>query len=671
MSVARLHRRLAVGMGLAGLVAFAGGAAIDPLPGILAGAALVLALFWQPSPERSAVLERVWLPIAIVLVVRAFVHAFFLDGDVVVPVVDLLLLLLAAEALRSLDSPNDLRLYALSFALLLAATAYRPGVLFAVAFVAYLMIATVALTVGHLKRKAARYDVDRPRVGRAFLGGTAALSLVVLAVSFFVFLTFPRVSRAWNGRGRTTATSVAGFSDRISLGEHGATIRANPEVVLRVEFPRGAPENVGSLRWRGRSYDHFDGARWSRSPQVGSSAVPGAWYGAWGDSTVLQRVYSAPLDVRVLFGLHPVLNIDPRSRIRPEVDPRGNYTYWGNAQPVYDVVSVAARPPADSLRAASAGFMPDRERYLQLPRMRDAVHTLADSLTRGLESRYDRAVAIERWLHDFDYTTQLPATAREATLEHFLFERRAGHCEYFSTAMVVLLRTLGIQARNVNGFLGGRWSGFGEYLVVTQNEAHSWVEVWFPGYGWVPFDPTPPASATREVADAWSWPGRFLFDGLQHRWNKWILDYDIGVQIGLLDGLFGSDRESAAPSPDASSGSGGLPWPWIVAALLFALLAGTLLLSRVERALPRESRLYRSLVGACRDAGVVPDAPVTAVELVDRLDRSGHPATPFARRLVELYLVSRFGAAKLDAGERAAMREALAEARRTLRGAAP
>ncbi len=84
----------------------------------------------------------------------------------VVPVVDLLLLLLAAEALRSLDAPNDLRLYALSFALILAATAYRPGVLFLLAFVAYIVLATLALMVGHVRRKAERYGVRDVPLGR-------------------------------------------------------------------------------------------------------------------------------------------------------------------------------------------------------------------------------------------------------------------------------------------------------------------------------------------------------------------------------------------------------------------------------------------------------------------------------------------------------------------------
>src|SRR6185436_3378622 len=126
---------------------FAAGAGFEPISALIAGAALIAALFWQPSRALSVRLEPVWLPIAALLVARALWHVFLIGDDVVIPVVDLLLVLLCAESLRSLDAPNDARLYALSFALLLAATAYRPGIAFGIAFVGYVTLATVALTL--------------------------------------------------------------------------------------------------------------------------------------------------------------------------------------------------------------------------------------------------------------------------------------------------------------------------------------------------------------------------------------------------------------------------------------------------------------------------------------------------------------------------------------------
>ena len=111
MSLDLLHRRLVVGMGLVALAAFAGGAGFEPISAALAALALTLSFVWQPDSGLSVRLERFWLPFAAVLVLRALYHVFLIEDDVVVPVVDLLLLLLCAEALRSLDAPNDSRLY--------------------------------------------------------------------------------------------------------------------------------------------------------------------------------------------------------------------------------------------------------------------------------------------------------------------------------------------------------------------------------------------------------------------------------------------------------------------------------------------------------------------------------------------------------------------------------
>jgi len=96
--------------------------------------------------------------------------------------------------------------------------------------------------------------------------------------------------------------------------------------------------------------------------------------------------------------------------------------------------------------------------------------------------------------HHYRYTLHLPTTAPKDPLANFLFERKEGHCEYFASAMAVMLRSLAIPSRVVNGFRGGEFNDLNGQYVVRASDAHSWVEAYFPGHGWVGFDPTPASS---------------------------------------------------------------------------------------------------------------------------------------------------------------------------------
>jgi len=671
MNLRRLHRRLAVLMAFAGLLAFAGGAGVEPFSALLSAVGLLVALFWQPSRELSARMERVWLPLAALLVVRALLHVFVIRDDVVIPVVDLLLLLMAAEALRSLDAPNDIRLYALSFALLLAATAYRPGIVFLVAFVAYVGLATLGLMVGHLRRKAERFGIRDLPLGRQLVWTTTGLTGVILLVAMVVFVTFPRVSRGWAGRGETLATSIAGFSDQVSIGEHGSRIYGNPQIVLRVEFPDGLPNDFLGLHWRGRSYDRFDGIRWTRSRGLPPSAGPTRWYQErWNTPSLEQRIFGAPLDVRVLFAVHPVLDVQSENGIQPLFDNSGDFVYWGSGAPAYTVWSRRDIPPPEELRAVEGGYTPPARYYLQLPDLDPRIPALADSLTGGRPTRYDKVDAVLRHLRSFQYTLELPATARETTLEHFLFQRQAGHCEYFSTAMVVLLRAAGIEARNVNGFLGGEWNEFGGYLAVTQNQAHSWVEVWFPEYGWVTFDPTPGGGGAGERVEAGFWPGRIFFDGLQPRWNKWVLDYTIESQTGVFQRWFELMNSQPVERVVERTTGEGARTLWGPVLLVLLVATGFWWARTGRRALPVETRMYLRLRESVEHAGLSVPPGLTPLALVERVREGRAAAAGATERVVDLYLRARYGGRTLGESELREMSQALGSARKHLRAKA-
>ncbi len=130
----------------------------------------------------------------------------------------------------------------------------------------------------------------------------------------------------------------------------------------------------------------------------------------------------------------------------------------------------------------------------------------------------------------FAYTLNLTGKPGDDPLAHFLFETRAGHCEYFASAMAIMLRTLGIPTREVNGFLPGEYNDVAGDYIVRASDAHSWVEVYFPGTGWMTFDPTPPGAESD--GGLLSRLGEYM-DWFELTWNEWIINYDFAHQVQL------------------------------------------------------------------------------------------------------------------------------------------
>jgi hypothetical protein len=208
----------------------------------------------------------------------------------------------------------------------------------------------------------------------------------------------------------------------------------------------------------------------------------------------------------------------------------------------YEARSLLPAPPVTALRAAGSDYSPSmREIYLQLPKLDPRIPELARQITVRADNPYDQARALESYLRShYGYTLDLTGTPPPDPLAYFLFEKRAGHCEYFASAMTVMLRSLGIPARLVNGFLTGEYNDVGGDFIVRASDAHSWVEVYFPSSGWLTFDPTPPAADIK--------PGRFAqfgryWDWFQLQWSEWIINYDFVHQVTLAQNLQRTSRD--------------------------------------------------------------------------------------------------------------------------------
>jgi transglutaminase-like putative cysteine protease len=311
----------------------------------------------------------------------------------------------------------------------------------------------------------------------------------------------------------------------------------------------------------------------------------------------------------------------------------------------------------------------ERWRYLTTPsKLPPRIAALANQWAEGQPSDLLKARALEDHLrHDFRYDVNSPSGGKPIPLDDFLFESRRGHCEFFSTAMAIMLRDLGIPSRNVTGFVGGTYNRFGHYYAVREGDAHSWVEAYMddPAHpGWMTFDPTPSSGAQPlENTTGVFVYARDIVEALSQRWNRYVVGYDLRAQIRLFDDV-GRRYEAMRSRTGVNKGL----WDRLTRAP--ALAVGALLGFVVAYAVWRRRRnpkaskdsnkvpgvdpriegaaaLYRTLDAALTAQGLArpPSLPPLrhAVALADRK----HPLAGETIALTEIYLETRFGHALL------------------------
>jgi transglutaminase-like putative cysteine protease len=343
-----------------------------------------------------------------------------------------------------------------------------------------------------------------------------------------------------------------GFSEEVRLGEIGQ-IQQSSAVVMHVKFSPGS-RVPRDLRWRGIALTTFDGRRWTG--QRGSGLLQDNASGMFPAMTHPQRVFAAnphrvsykvslePFGARVFFVLPEALAINGRYQM-VRIDSTGTIFNFDTSRAItdYAALSQLAPPMPSSVNAAADPGVGDI--YLKLPSYLDArVPALAEQITAKEHTSYQKASVIERYLAStYRYTLQLPAVPPRDPIANFLFDRQEGHCEYFASSMAIMLRTLGIPSRIVNGFRGGEYNDLTDSYIVRAKDAHSWVEAYFPGYGWYTFDPTPSSPA---VPSAWNRMYLYM-DAMREFWHEWVVNYDTGHQnvlgfAAIRQGRFGLER---------------------------------------------------------------------------------------------------------------------------------
>jgi transglutaminase-like putative cysteine protease len=248
--------------------------------------------------------------------------------------------------------------------------------------------------------------------------------------------------------------------------------------------------------WRGITYDTFTGRSWRNQPGIREqvTAYEPILSGTISPSLMLEQRYLIEVPHGdTLYAVGEPLTVDQTiyRRIRAPNDLVG----LEGATSDYVVHSQVSQATATQLREAPAEYSERiAEQYLVLSGDTPGrVRALADEITAGTDLAYDKAIAIERYLRQFPYDLEVPTPpSGQDAVEFFLFDIQRGYCDYYASSFVVLARAAGVPARLAVGYAMGYYDTVRGCYAVTERDGHSWPEVYFPGYGWIPFEPTAP-----------------------------------------------------------------------------------------------------------------------------------------------------------------------------------
>jgi transglutaminase-like putative cysteine protease len=690
-----------------GTLASTGG--LDLISIVLVGTTLALRGYFLAKRRNIVISERWTTPLTIAYFAFFAADYFLLSRSFLPATVHLALFAVVVRMFSLRKERDHFMLAILAFLMVLASAVLTVDSVFLFFFAAFMLMAVatfVLMEMQHSGRAAsvqARHSHDRQEhrhMAFSLVRIAPGLMLMILAAAGAVFFLLPRMSAGYLGAYSFGTDLSTGFSDSVQLGQIGQIQQSNT-VVMHIEID-GDKIGDHDLRWRGVALSRFDGQGWS-NPH-GQFSLQAEWNGSFPippigqgveaatlarnseamtangirQTVIHYRVMMEPIGTNVFFlapwprkvkGAYRMLSTDSAGAIY-DIDNQ-------RAISSYEADSDISTPPADQLRAAGQDYPPRvTGPYLQLPIALDPrIRQLAAQITGKASNNFDRAAAIERYLKTrYGYTLQLPRSAQKDPLANFLFERKQGHCEYFASAMAVMLRTLGIPSRVVNGFRGDEFNDLTGNYVVRAKDAHAWVEAYYPGYGWQTFDPTP--AGTTGIPQGWDRVSLYL-DAAASFWRDWVVSYDSSHQIELsqvaLNGTRGLwERARAAVNQryeailrwarQSRKQVEHLPGSWMavgVAVLLLCLLLGnarriarflheTRLRTHPERSPEQAAAMwYQRMAKSLAKLGVEKPATETPREFVRKIE-----AEPLRTRVAEFtqaYESARFGNSADDA----------------------
>ncbi|MFN2500033.1 MAG: DUF3488 and DUF4129 domain-containing transglutaminase family protein [Pyrinomonadaceae bacterium] len=371
------------------------------------------------------------------------------------------------------------------------------------------------------------------------------LFILIFILALPLFLLAPRSGAAMFGRSGSALTNFIGFSENVTLGAIGS-LKRDDAIVMRVRLDE--PPGGRDIRWRGVALDEFTGRAWKKSPKARRPEELTKLQGLYRIGTTeavhrltTQTIFLEAIESPVLFAApRPVAVQGDFSSVWKDGEDSVQTRGRGFVRVIYKALSDTTTPDVALLRRDVTPYPAAFDRYLEEGTIDPRIGALANAMVVNAHARnrYDEARAIESQLRsDYGYSLDMTASGADP-LADFLFNVKAGHCEYFSTAMAVMLRTRGIATRVVNGFLPGEYNEAAGAYTVRQSDAHSWVEVYFPETNsWVTFDPTPAAGRSEPVRGGIAGQLEKYAEALELMWFQYVVGYDKQEQRSLATSL--------------------------------------------------------------------------------------------------------------------------------------
>jgi transglutaminase-like putative cysteine protease len=543
---------------LTGFGTLAGTGGLDLPSVILVGAALAVRGYLLAKKNPLVISENWTTPLSLAYFVFFAVDYFVFSRGFLPATIHLALFGVVVRMFSLRRERDHITLAILAFLMVLASAVLTVDSIFLFLFAVFMLMAVATFVLMEMRRSGrdanieARHSNDpheHRHLAFALVRIAPALMIMILLCGAALFFVMPRLSAGNLGAYSYGTDFSAGFSDHVQFGQIGEIQQSN-SVVMHVKIDG---DTIGryDLHWRGVALANFDGHSWS-SPQEqfvlqrqsdssfaipsmdAALRIPAASREA--PSTLIHyRVLMEPIGTNIFFlapwarsvsGDYRLLAADGSGAIY-DLDSRHAISH-------YEAISDIATPSPAELQTAGRDYPAlIRSTYLPpLPALDPRIRQLALQVTSSAGNDYDKAARIEQYLKTrYGYTLTLPRTAETDPVANFLFVRKQGHCEYFASSMAVMLRTLGIPARVVNGFRSDEFNDLTRSYVVRAKDAHAWVETYFPGYAWQTFDPTPTGNRTG-TPQGWGRLALYV-DAMASFWREWIISYDSSHQYLL------------------------------------------------------------------------------------------------------------------------------------------